>query len=83
MGEYYKKPLECEQVSRNQARRSIVAKVAIKKGEILTREKLTFKRPGTGISPSMLDFVLGGIALEDINEDDILTFKQVRLVDKN
>ncbi|MEG1049069.1 MAG: N-acetylneuraminate synthase, partial [Oscillospiraceae bacterium] len=33
------------------ARKSIVAKVAIKKGETLTACNLTVKRPGTGISP--------------------------------
>lgn len=81
-GQFHKKPLECEKESRMQARRSIVAKVNISKGELITREKIIFKRPGTGISPAMLNLVLGGIALEDLKEDDILTFDKIKLVNK-
>jgi sialic acid synthase SpsE len=68
--------------SRKQARRSITAKVNISKGELITREKITFKRPGTGIPPSMVENVVGGTALVDIDEDDIITFRKVRLIDK-
>jgi N-acetylneuraminate synthase len=81
-GQYHKRPLECEKESRLQARRSIVARVNINKGELITREKVVFKRPGTGISPSMLNLILGGIALEDLKEDEILTFDKIRLVNK-
>ncbi|KGK98391.1 acetylneuraminic acid synthetase [Methanococcoides methylutens] len=76
-GQYYKHPLECEKESRKQARRSIVAKVSMKKGEILTREKVTFKRPGTGISPADLDKVLGREITKDILEDDLISWHKV------
>lgn len=82
-GQIHKKPLNCEQESRKQARRSIVAKEIISKGDVITREKLTFKRPGTGISPSKLDLILGSIALEDIKEDDVLKFENIKLIKKN
>jgi sialic acid synthase SpsE len=81
-GDYYKRPIPCEMTSREQARRSIIAKVKISKGELITREKITFKRPGTGISPSMVENVVGGTALVDIDEDEIITFRKVRLVNK-
>ena len=77
-GEYYKRPLECEEASRKQARRSIIAQVDIKKGEIITIEKLAFKRPGTGIPPLMLDHVIGGTALENIKKDEIIKFDQIK-----
>ncbi|HOO26997.1 MAG TPA: N-acetylneuraminate synthase family protein [Lachnospiraceae bacterium] len=64
--------LETEQTARKNARRSIVAKSAIAKGTAVTEEMLTFKRPGTGISPDRLSQLTGRIALEDIAEDTIL-----------
>jgi len=76
-GEFYKRPLECEIVSRRNARRSIVAKLNMKKGDILSEERLSFKRPGTGISPKYLDLVTGKKLLKDINEDEILTWDHI------
>lgn len=73
-GQYYKKPLECEAQSRKQARRSIVAKYDIQKGQILTKEMISFKRPGTGISPADIDRILGREVKVNIKEDDILTW---------
>jgi len=81
-GEYYKHPVECEMTSRKQARRSIIAKVNISRGDIITINHITFKRPGTGIPPSMTELVIGGTALMDIKEDDIITFDKIRLVNK-
>ncbi|KYN77504.1 acetylneuraminic acid synthetase [Clostridium sporogenes] len=73
-GEYCKRPLECESSSRKQARRSIIAKYDIKKGEVVTKDMVTFKRPGTGISPIELDRILGRKAKVNIEEDTILTW---------
>ncbi|KKK49485.1 hypothetical protein LCGC14_3134580, partial [marine sediment metagenome] len=53
-GTFYKKPLNCEKKSRKYARRSIVVNKEIKKGEIITSEKISFKRPGTGIPPTRI-----------------------------
>ena len=36
---------------------------------------LTYKRPGTGISPSEIANVIGKIAKEDIKEDDLLSYE--------
>lgn len=69
-----KQPLICESSARKEARRSIVASRNIKKGEEISDEDLTFKRPGTGIYPSRIDEVIGRIAKEDIPEDTILDF---------
>ena len=54
------------------ARKSIVAKTKIKKGEIFSDKNLTTKRPGFGISPMKWDSVIGKIALHDYNADDLL-----------
>lgn len=54
------------------ARKSIVAAKNIKKGEILTVDNLTTKRPGTGISPMRWNEVLGSKAIRDFVEDEVI-----------
>lgn len=54
------------------ARKSIVAACPIKKGEILTEENLTVKRPGTGISPMRWNEVLGTVASRDYSEEEMI-----------
>lgn len=66
------KCLESEQVARKNARRSVVAACDIKKGEILTEEMLTFKRPGTGIPADRLYELIGKRACADIDKDTIM-----------
>ena len=53
-------------------RKSIVAACDIKKGEALTEENLTVKRPGTGISPMRWEDVIGTKAIRDFNEDELI-----------
>lgn len=73
-GDGIKKPLASEDVSRKNARRSIVAKRAIKAGSVIREEDLTYKRPGTGISPLHWDEVIGKKARNDIEEDRVMQF---------
>lgn len=54
------------------ARKSIIAKRTIQKGEIYNEENLTVKRPGTGISPMDWDKVIGQIAKQDFEADDLI-----------
>ena len=65
--------LDTEGAARKNARRSIVANCDIKKGEVITKDMLTFKRPGTGISPDRIDEVAGLKAACDIADDTILS----------
>ena len=51
VGNFSLRSLESEKAARLNVRRSIVALKDIPKGEIVTRAMVTFKRPGTGISP--------------------------------
>lgn len=68
--EKFIRPIEAE-ISKV-ARRSVVAARPIKKGEKLTLENLTSKRPGTGISPMRLWELLGKEAGRDYGEDDLI-----------
>ncbi|HEY0355821.1 MAG TPA: N-acetylneuraminate synthase family protein, partial [Flavisolibacter sp.] len=54
---------------RESFRRSIVTTRQIKAGEVIRREDLDFKRPGTGLAPEHLDFVVGRVAKTDMPED--------------
>lgn len=56
------------------ARKSIVARRAIAKGEVLTEENITTKRPGNGVSPMRWFDVLGTPAGRDYNEDELIEF---------
>lgn len=72
LGDGRKRPMEAEIPNLAVARRSIVAKRPIAKGEIFTEESVTMKRPGTGISPMRLSEVLGRAAPRDYQEDELL-----------
>jgi len=54
------------------ARKSIVAAKDIKKGETLSENNLTVKRPGNGISPMKWDSVIGISAKRDFQEDELI-----------
>ncbi|MCM1261966.1 MAG: N-acetylneuraminate synthase [Butyrivibrio sp.] len=54
------------------ARKSIVARRNIKKGEILSEENLAVKRPGNGISPMKWERVIGTNAVRDFVEDEMI-----------
>lgn len=56
----------------NIARKSIVASRKINKGEILSDENITIKRPGNGISPMMWDKVVGTAAIKDFDYDQLI-----------
>ena len=54
------------------ARKSIVTKVNIKKGEIFSYENLTTKRPGTGVSPLKIDEIIGTKSDRDYLADELI-----------
>lgn len=55
------------------ARKSIVAARRILKGDTLTPDNITTKRPGTGISPMRWYEVLGTAAKRDFDVDELIT----------
>ena len=54
------------------ARKSIIAKCYIKKGEKFTVGNITTKRPGNGINPMRWNEVLGLAAKRDFDEDELI-----------
>ena len=63
---------ESERKNRIAARKSIVARCDIKKGEVFSVNNITCKRPGNGISPMMWYEVLGRKAERDFNADELI-----------
>lgn len=72
LGTGHKTISESERKNIEIARKSIVAACPIKKGEKLTEENLTVKRPGNGINPMRWNEVVGTIASRDYSAEDII-----------
>ena len=72
MGSSEKRVTESEKENIAVARKSIVAKTGIKKGDILSEGNITTKRPGTGISPMEWNEVIGTRAIRDFEVDELI-----------
>jgi len=72
LGSGIKKPASSEIKNIAIARKSIVASKTIAKGELLTEQNVTVKRPGTGISPMLWDKLLGKRAKKNFREDELI-----------
>ena len=72
IGDGMKNPSMSEVKNINIARKSIVAKRNILKGELLTDDNITCKRPGGGISPMKWFDVIGSSAIRDFQEDEMI-----------
>lgn len=72
MGDGVKEPSKSEKENIGIARKSIVARKKIKKGEKFTEQNITTKRPGTGINPMRWNEILGTVAIRDFDEDELI-----------
>ena len=72
-----KRPVAAEAAARRQARRSIVLTRDMQAGEVFTEAMLTYKRPGTGISPAQWREVVGRRANRDLVEDHVLQWENL------
>jgi N-acetylneuraminate synthase len=69
-----KQPISTEDIARLNARRSIVIAKNLPAGHVVTEADITYKRPGTGVSPLHWDEVIGMRTKKALNEDDVLTW---------
>ena len=69
---------EAEIVKRRQFRRSLVARAALPAGHVLAEADLDAKRPGTGIGPDELGYVVGRELAADLAEDQVLRWEHLR-----
>jgi N-acetylneuraminate synthase len=76
-GSSKKEPIDMEEDSRKYARRSLVVVREIEEGEEITRGDLSIKRPGTGISPSMIGVITGRKARKRMETDEVLNWDNI------
>ena len=72
LGKSKKKVLKNELDVQKVARKSIVSKTFLKKGQVLTRTDITFKRPGTGIDPMKYRKIIGKKLRRNILENKLI-----------
>lgn len=77
LGSESKVVCEEELEMRKISRRSIVVEKSIKLGERFSKENISIKKPGTGISPKYYEVILGRKATKNLNKDNILTWEMV------
>lgn len=72
LGSEEKKPSEAEMEIALVARKSIVARRAIRAGEPFDTSNLTVKRPGNGLSPMLWDMIINTVAHRDYQPDEMI-----------
>jgi len=72
LGGNEKKPSPSEGINIDIVRKSIVATKTIKKGELLSNDNISTKRPGTGLSPMKWDEVIGTVASKNYQSDELI-----------
>lgn len=77
LGSSIKAPVESELEVRDVVRRSIVAKVEINRGTIITKDLLAFKRPGIGIAPKNIGLLIGKRTNKNIHKDEIIKLENM------
>jgi len=75
MGSGIKIPATEEEENKKVVRRSLVARVDIRVGAVITKDMLDIKRPGTGIEPQFRNALCGRRAAIDIPADTPITWE--------
>ena len=69
---------DAENTKRGPFRRSLVTRTALPAGHVLTEADLDAKRPGTGIGPDELRYVVGRQLAADLVEDQVIRWEHLR-----
>ena len=77
LGSFKKYPSNNEINIAKKARKSIVSTKYLKKGDVLTTENISVKRPGLGISPKHYEALIGKKIKENVPIDSILKWEDI------
>lgn len=77
LGSREKIPIPSEEIARLNARRSIVIARELPAGHRIEESDITYKRPGTGISPLSWDEVIGKRTTRVLHADDVLQWSDL------
>lgn len=72
LGSTKKERMMAEESSCRAMRKSLVAAQDIEEGQVLSRDMLSVKRPGTGLYPEMIDFVVGLKVTKFVGKDEVI-----------
>ena len=72
LGSTIKAPTKSEIKNRVAIRKSIIASRKIEVGEKFNSENITTKRPGKGLSPMLIDKIIGKVSTKKYNKDDLI-----------
>lgn len=78
LGSFKRIVSEAEREKLKKFRRSIIIARDMKIGEEIKLEDLEFKRPGTGIRPDEVKYVIGKKLTRDIEKDEILKWEDIK-----
>ena len=68
---------DAEMEKRKKFRRSLVARKALSKGHILCESDFDAKRPGTGVAPDEVQYIVGRTLANDLAEDQVLRWSHL------
>ena len=77
LGNAKKEPSPSEKLTRSYVRKSIVSSQNIKAGDIFNSSNLTTKRPGTGLSASKWNDVIGRTSTRDYAENELIDVSEI------
>ena len=77
LGDGIKRPTIKEEEIKKLVRKSIVAKSYIPRGTVIRGDMLAIKRPGTGIEPRYIGFIVGRKAKQDIEKDELVWTEKI------
>lgn len=77
LGTYRRIVGQAEEEKKLKFRRSIVVNKDLKKGHVLTEADLVYKRPGTGIRPDEVKYVIGHTLNRDLSRDELLNWDDI------
>ncbi|MCB9025428.1 MAG: N-acetylneuraminate synthase family protein [Bdellovibrionaceae bacterium] len=75
LGSYRRTVTQAELEKRKKFRRSIVANYPMDVGHIIQEGDVTFKRPGTGISPDQVEYIMGRNLTKPVSADELITWE--------
>lgn len=78
LGSSHRVVTDAELAKRRSFRRSLVARRALPKGHALKEADLDAKRPGTGIGPDELGYVVGRTLNRAVGEDELIRWKDLQ-----
>jgi len=76
-GDGIKMPVEQELINRKNNAKSIIIDKIIKKGEVLSKEHLSIKRPGYGIEPKKIYDLIGKKVNKNLDRDTVLSWDDI------